>query len=300
MQACHRWKQHKSAFIKSSWCPVPACENAHFQASPAVQHRHRPTPRHAPTHAWSIHSRAIFRCARFLRHRRPTHPRARRPEDISRRSVCRTLGAAQRRREEAEAARRRTAAEFARQLEEDIGGRRRRLSAERRTRSLRDCLKRTSARPRRPIVGPWSKGRKGAALGRSPWRESIESASAVNARTRPSARLVAEPGSATSRLREKVGRRAWQRRGNGGKDWVLWYIPWPVFENVRGVEDVTRERVQDGEAQAKSMHSELLRWHPDKFNGKVPCKVVEGDREAGQRGMSFVSWRGDAVVFNPL
>lgn len=73
-----------------------------------------------------------------------------------------------------------------------------------------------------------------------------------------------------------------------------------MFENVRGVEDVTRERVQGGEAQAKSMHSELLRWHPDKFNGKVPCKVVEGDREAEQRGMSFVSWRGDAVVFNPL
>lgn len=35
---------------------------------------------------------------------------------------------------------------------------------------------------------------------------------------------------------------------------------------------------------------------PDKFNGKVLSKVVEGDREAEQRGMLFVSWRGDAVV----
>jgi hypothetical protein len=67
-------------------------------------------------------------------------------------------------------------------------------------------------------------------------------------------------------------------------------IPWPSFENVRGVGDVTEERVLAfvchplhqgaGEGQAKSLRSEMLRWHPDKFEGKVLDKVVEGDREA--------------------
>ena len=68
-------------------------------------------------------------------------------------------------------------------------------------------------------------------------------------------------------------------------------VPWPVFEDVRRIEDVTRERVLafvchplhehvQGEGQAKAIRSEILRWHPDKFNGKVLKNVVEGDREA--------------------
>jgi hypothetical protein len=66
------------------------------------------------------------------------------------------------------------------------------------------------------------------------------------------------------------------------------HVPWPVFEDVRRVDDVTRERVlafvlherAQGEGQAKAVRSEMLRWHPDKFNGKVLPKVIEGDREA--------------------
>jgi flagellar biosynthesis GTPase FlhF len=65
-------------------------------------------------------------------------------------------------------------------------------------------------------------------------------------------------------------------------------VPWPVFEDVRRVDDVTRERVlafvlhgrKEGDEQAKAVRSEMLRWHPDKFNGKVLDKVIEGDREA--------------------
>ena len=69
-------------------------------------------------------------------------------------------------------------------------------------------------------------------------------------------------------------------------------IPWPSFENVGGVQDITEERVLafvchplhehiqgPGGGQAKSLRSEMLRWHPDKFEGKVLGKVVEGDRE---------------------
>jgi hypothetical protein len=70
-------------------------------------------------------------------------------------------------------------------------------------------------------------------------------------------------------------------------------IPWPSFDNVWGVGDITDERVLafvchplheeiqgHGGGQAKSVRSEMLRWHPDKFEGKVLGKVVEGDREA--------------------
>ena len=65
-------------------------------------------------------------------------------------------------------------------------------------------------------------------------------------------------------------------------------VPWPVFGDVRWVDDVTRERVlafvlyerKKGEGQAKTVRSEILRWHPDKFNGRILDKVIEGDREA--------------------
>lgn len=68
-------------------------------------------------------------------------------------------------------------------------------------------------------------------------------------------------------------------------------VPWPVFEDVRRIEDVTQERVLafvfhpvhahvQCEEPAKAVRSEIFRWHPDKFNGKVLNRVVEGDREA--------------------
>lgn len=69
-------------------------------------------------------------------------------------------------------------------------------------------------------------------------------------------------------------------------------IPWPLFENIKGIQDITEERVLafvchplhehiqgPGGGQAKSLRSEMLRWHPDKFEGKVLDKVVKGDRE---------------------
>ena len=79
-------------------------------------------------------------------------------------------------------------------------------------------------------------------------------------------------------------------RKNGVTDEQLrfFHVPWPVFEDVRRVDDVMRERVlafvlhrrEQGEGQAKAVRSEMRRWHPDKFNGKVLPKVIEGDREA--------------------
>lgn len=79
-------------------------------------------------------------------------------------------------------------------------------------------------------------------------------------------------------------------------------IPWPLFENVQGVGDITAERVVafvchplhehiqgPGEGQAKSLRSEMLRWHPDKFEGKVLDKVVEGDREAVREAAGHVA-----------
>jgi len=70
-------------------------------------------------------------------------------------------------------------------------------------------------------------------------------------------------------------------------------IPWPSFDDVWGVGDITEGRVLafvchplhehiqgPGGGQAKSIRSEMLRWHPDKFEGKVLGKVVESDRAA--------------------
>jgi hypothetical protein len=78
-------------------------------------------------------------------------------------------------------------------------------------------------------------------------------------------------------------------------------IPWPSFEDVWSVEDITEERVlafvchplhehvQGGEGQAKSVRSEMLRWHPDKFEGKVLGKVVVGHREAVREAAGHVT-----------
>jgi hypothetical protein len=93
-------------------------------------------------------------------------------------------------------------------------------------------------------------------------------------------------------------------RGNAdGVENISFYdIPWPSFEDVRDVGDITEERVLaflrhplhehiqgPGGGQAKSFRSEMLRWHPDKFNGKVLGKVFEGHREAVKEGAGRVA-----------
>ena len=78
-------------------------------------------------------------------------------------------------------------------------------------------------------------------------------------------------------------------------------IPWPSFDHVRGVEDLTEDRILafvsqlheqiqgPGGGLAKSLRSELLRWHPDKFNGQVLVKVMEGHRDAVKNGAGRVT-----------
>src|SRR6267142_1863751 len=79
-------------------------------------------------------------------------------------------------------------------------------------------------------------------------------------------------------------------------------IPWPVFSNVRRGSDLTEERVREfvchplqeyvrslGGGQAKSIRSEMLRWHPDKFEGKVLNRVVKADREAVKEAAGHVT-----------
>ena len=65
-------------------------------------------------------------------------------------------------------------------------------------------------------------------------------------------------------------------------------MPWPSLD-VRKAEDITDQRIQafmphlecfkgvDG--QVKFIRSALRRWHPDKFEGQVLNKVIEGDRK---------------------
>jgi hypothetical protein len=83
------------------------------------------------------------------------------------------------------------------------------------------------------------------------------------------------------------------RNNTAGTELLDFYdIPWPVFGDVRCGDDVTEERILEfvrhplqehvrgpGESQAKSIRSEMLRWHPDKFERKVLARVVEADRE---------------------
>jgi hypothetical protein len=68
-------------------------------------------------------------------------------------------------------------------------------------------------------------------------------------------------------------------------------IPWPLFGIPTNAEDITLVRVQEflchpqreavlSAGLVKSLRSEMLRWHPDKFNAKVLNKIMEGDREA--------------------
>jgi hypothetical protein len=79
-------------------------------------------------------------------------------------------------------------------------------------------------------------------------------------------------------------------------------IPWPVFGDARRGIGLTEERVREfvchplqeyvrgpGGGQAKAIRSEMLRWHPDKFEGKVLVRVVKADREAVKEAAGHVT-----------
>ncbi|KAF8499704.1 hypothetical protein F5888DRAFT_1610728, partial [Russula emetica] len=79
-------------------------------------------------------------------------------------------------------------------------------------------------------------------------------------------------------------------------------IPWPSLETVRCVDDITEERVLAfvchplrehvqcaGGGQARSLRSEMLRWHPDKFEGKVLDTVTNDHREAVREAAGLVA-----------
>ena len=69
-------------------------------------------------------------------------------------------------------------------------------------------------------------------------------------------------------------------------------IPWPWFDNVQCLDDITDERVVEfvghplqrhmqapSGGLAKATRFEMLRWHPDKFDGQVLNQVVGEHRE---------------------
>jgi hypothetical protein len=71
-------------------------------------------------------------------------------------------------------------------------------------------------------------------------------------------------------------------------------IPWPSFDDVSCVEDITEERVLAFVCHplrsGTPAKSEMLRWHSDKFDRKVLPKVVEGDhREAARQAAGHVT-----------
>lgn len=79
-------------------------------------------------------------------------------------------------------------------------------------------------------------------------------------------------------------------------------IPWPVFGTVQVIEDITEEGVLQfvchplrdyiqgsSGGQGRSLRLEMLRWHPDKFEGKMLDKVVAGHREAVKKAAGNVA-----------
>ncbi len=112
----------------------------------------------------------------------------------------------------------------------------------------------------------------------------------------------AAESSPARRLRDYEGKWAELHRNVIGREQLGFYdIPWPLFEKIRVVEDITEERVLafvchllqeqiqvPSGGQAKNLRSEFLRWHPDKFDVKVLDKVVEGDRGAVREAAGHV------------
>jgi hypothetical protein len=112
--------------------------------------------------------------------------------------------------------------------------------------------------------------------------------------------------------RLRVYEETWAKlRANDDKGIPLGFydIPWPSFENVSSVGDITRERVLafvshplrkriqgHDEGLSKSLRLELLRWHPDKFESNTLPKVIGCDREAVREAATQVT--GILVAFN--
>ena len=75
----------------------------------------------------------------------------------------------------------------------------------------------------------------------------------------------------------------------GAEPLTLNDIPWPWFGFIPCLEEITNERVLDfvghplrrhsSGGKAKTLRLELLRWHEDRFDGRVLARVVDDDRE---------------------
>lgn len=77
-------------------------------------------------------------------------------------------------------------------------------------------------------------------------------------------------------------------------------IPWPVFSVPSATEDLTTERISvfllyglDGETESKTrkerIREALLRWHPDKFEGKMGAKLDLRDKDSVLDGVGIVA-----------
>lgn len=80
-------------------------------------------------------------------------------------------------------------------------------------------------------------------------------------------------------------------------------IPWPVFTVPTATEDLTSERIStfllydldndDGKTESKTRKERirvaLLRWHPDKFQGKMGTRLDIGEREMVLEGVGTVA-----------
>ncbi|TFY74234.1 hypothetical protein EWM64_g9778, partial [Hericium alpestre] len=75
----------------------------------------------------------------------------------------------------------------------------------------------------------------------------------------------------------------------GPPTWTSVDVPWPLIP-VPGLATVTRDIVEPflfhpqresirGKTRKEVLRAEMLRWHPDKFNSRVACRVVEEHRD---------------------
>jgi hypothetical protein len=188
-----------------------------------------------------------------------------------------------------EARRRAEEAEYARLLEEDL----RKAEAARR-RAENEEFARLVEEDKRKAREAHRRAMEQEERQRQAERESVERERRERERREKECReREAAQSSLLTRLRVYEEKWAALRSNAIGVEHLSFYdIPWPSFENTRGSVDIIEERVlafvchplhehiQGGGGQAKSLRLEMLRWHPDKFEGKVLGKVVEGDREA--------------------
>lgn len=77
-------------------------------------------------------------------------------------------------------------------------------------------------------------------------------------------------------------------------------LPWPVLGTATSPSDITPERVQAfvfhplrADAETKSrrerVRAEILKYHPDKFNGKVVGAVIDAEKELVKEGAGVVA-----------